>query len=143
MTCQRTILIGFKAAVKKRNITSKVQEAIYFYNKIHATSLMSLQLNKKLLSPFVDTQFLSIRWNRMMIIIFFIFKQFMTKTKLALSIVRWKVMMSAKIKHLLITPTFFIDINCIRSFDIQNIGLYLIHIELLMLYSKFLRIPNL
>ena len=111
MTCQRTILIGFEAAVKKRNITSKVQEAIYFYNKIHATSLMSLQLNKKLLSPFVDTQFLSIRWNRMMIIIFFIFKQFMTKTKLALSIVRREVIKSAEIKHLLKTPIFFIDRN--------------------------------
>ena len=133
MTCQRTILIGFKAAVKKRNITSKVQEAIYFYNKIHATSLMSLQLNKKLLSPFVDTQFLSIRWNRMMIIIFFIFKQFMTKTKLALSIVRWKVMMSAKIKHLLKTPTFFTDINCIWRLDMQNIGLCLKYIEISIL----------
>ena len=114
MTCQRTILIGFKAAVKKRNITSKVQEAIYFYNKIHATSLMSLQLNKKLLSPFVDTQFLSIRWNRMMIIIFFIFKQFMTKTKLALSIVRREVIKSAEIKHLRKLQYFSLIETCIQ-----------------------------
>ena len=110
MTCQRTILIGNEAAARLQNITSKEQEAIYFYNKIHATSLMSLLPNKKPLPFLVDTQFLSIRLNRMMIIIFFIFKQFMTKTKLALSIVRRKVMMSANIKDLLKTPTFFNEI---------------------------------